>query len=95
MQGYKTILYSVVVLLLSVFDLLINDGGMLTVLFRSPERAMVALTVLKIITVVLRFMTTTPVFSAAEPPPEPDAQSEPQAFMRAGAERAAERAWPK
>lgn len=67
MKGSRTILFNLLALALALLDLFVNDGSVLSSLFSKPEHAVAALAVLKIANVVLRFVTTTPVFTKEAP----------------------------
>lgn len=68
LSGKKTLIYNLVLLVLTLADLFINDGTVLSTVFSDPAHAAVALVVLKVGNIILRFWTTTPMLIPAEKP---------------------------
>lgn len=63
-QGYKTIVVNGAATLLPLVDLVANNGALISTI--TGGNAAAALSILGLINVVLRWVTTTPVFKSEE-----------------------------
>jgi len=60
LKGWRTIAFNFAVASISVIDLVLNDGSILSTVFANPARAAAAVVALKAANIVLRVLTTTP-----------------------------------
>lgn len=61
MKGYKTVILNGAAVVIPIVDLVVNNGALITAI--SPTGAGVILSVLGLVNVVLRWITTTPIFT--------------------------------
>lgn len=60
MKGYKTVVVNGAAAIIPIVDLVVNNGAIVSAI--SPAGAATALSVLGLINVILRWVTTTPIF---------------------------------
>ena len=64
MKGYKTVLVNGAVALLPIVDLVANNGALVSAIV--PAYGTAVISVLGLVNIVLRWITTTPIFQAEE-----------------------------
>jgi hypothetical protein len=62
MKGYKTVAVNGAAALIPIVDLVVNNGAILAAI--TPTGAATALSVLGLVNVILRWVTTTPIFKS-------------------------------
>lgn len=60
MKGYKTVIVNGAAAIIPIVDLVVNNGAIIAAI--TPAGAATALSVLGLINVILRWVTTTPIF---------------------------------